>query len=91
MSVTASRHRLKTFGYAAALALAFGGLGSSAQAAHNASHDRPAAMIRATVTAQNTQAPSELEVDDGKNCGQSRKKMFVEGEGWIVRRVTTCY
>lgn len=25
------------------------------------------------------------------NCQQSRKRLFVEGEGWLVRRVTTCY
>jgi hypothetical protein len=24
------------------------------------------------------------------DCLRSRKKLFVEGEGWIVRRVTTC-
>jgi hypothetical protein len=25
------------------------------------------------------------------NCQKARRKMFVEGEGWIVRRVTTCH
>jgi hypothetical protein len=25
------------------------------------------------------------------NCSQSRRRLWVEGEGWIVRRVTTCY
>ncbi|WP_457089986.1 hypothetical protein [Microvirga sp. P5_D2] len=29
--------------------------------------------------------------DDGLSCSQSRKRLFVEGEGWIVRKVTTCY
>ncbi len=24
-------------------------------------------------------------------CSQSRRRLWVEGEGWIVRRVTTCY
>ena len=24
-------------------------------------------------------------------CARSRKRLFVEGEGWIVRRVTICY
>ena len=24
-------------------------------------------------------------------CARSRKRLFVEGEGWIVRRVSTCY
>lgn len=25
------------------------------------------------------------------NCAQSRRRLWVEGEGWIVRRVTTCF
>ncbi|ACL61134.1 hypothetical protein [Methylobacterium nodulans] len=27
---------------------------------------------------------------DDANCTTARKRLFVEGEGWIVRRVTTC-
>lgn len=30
-------------------------------------------------------------VDGAVNCDRSRKRLFVEGEGWIVRKVTTCY
>ena len=36
----------------------------------------------ATEKASNTLEP---------NCSQSRRRLWVEGEGWIVRRVTTCY
>jgi hypothetical protein len=25
------------------------------------------------------------------NCQKTRKRLWVEGEGWIVRRVTTCF
>jgi len=25
------------------------------------------------------------------NCQKSRKRLWVDGEGWIVRRVTTCF
>ncbi|MGO4705895.1 hypothetical protein AB4072_08985 [Microvirga sp. 2MCAF38] len=25
------------------------------------------------------------------NCQRARKRLFVEGEGWIVRRLTTCF
>ena len=25
------------------------------------------------------------------NCAQSRRRLWVEGEGWVVRRVTTCF
>ena len=28
--------------------------------------------------------------DEGAGCRSSRKRLFVEGDGWIVRRVTTC-
>lgn len=28
--------------------------------------------------------------DDAANCSRSRRRLWVEGEGWIVRRVTTC-
>ena len=28
---------------------------------------------------------------DDARCDVARKRLFVEGEGWIVRRVTTCY
>ncbi|MCC0806056.1 hypothetical protein FPV16_07440 [Methylobacterium sp. W2] len=28
--------------------------------------------------------------DDTLACTKSRKRLFVDGEGWIVRRVTTC-
>lgn len=28
--------------------------------------------------------------DEAVNCSRSRKRLWVEGEGWIVRRVTIC-
>lgn len=28
--------------------------------------------------------------DDSANCTKSRRRLWVDGEGWIVRRVTTC-
>ena len=28
--------------------------------------------------------------DETLACTKSRKRLFVDGEGWIVRRVTTC-
>ena len=28
--------------------------------------------------------------DDDAGCYRARKRLWVEGEGWIVRRVTTC-
>ena len=35
-------------------------------------------------------AYSKAEAEDVGNCFSSRRKLFVEGEGWIVRKVTTC-
>ncbi|KAB1075801.1 hypothetical protein F6X51_03040 [Methylobacterium planeticum] len=30
--------------------------------------------------------------DEGEtaNCSRTRRRLWVEGEGWIVRRITTC-
>lgn len=28
--------------------------------------------------------------DDQTNCSRARRRLWVDGEGWIVRRVTTC-
>ena len=29
--------------------------------------------------------------EEEPGCQKSRRKLWVEGEGWIIRRVTTCY
>lgn len=34
-------------------------------------------------------AATETE-EDPVNCNRSRKRLWVEGEGWIVRKVTIC-
>lgn len=28
--------------------------------------------------------------DDSANCNKQRRRLWIEGEGWIVRRVTIC-
>ncbi|MGU3538639.1 hypothetical protein [Methylobacterium sp. A54F] len=28
--------------------------------------------------------------EDNTNCSRARRRLWVEGEGWIVRRITTC-
>ncbi|WP_292508783.1 hypothetical protein [Methylobacterium sp.] len=41
---------------------------------------------------QNQVQPS-LAVDtteDQANCSRNRRRLWVDGEGWIVRRITTC-
>lgn len=52
--------------------------------------DRPSnASVQAEAPIGKVAMTVEAE-DDGANCTKSRKRMFVDGEGWIVRRVTTC-
>ena len=46
-----------------------------------------AAAVKEPETTGSTEKAPQLE----PNCAQSRKRLWVEGEGWIVRRVTTCY
>jgi hypothetical protein len=41
--------------------------------------------VRAEYSSVGTQAPA-----DDLACASARRKLWVEGEGWIVRRVTVC-
>ena len=71
------------------------GLVGSAEAAP-ASHGVAAKPSKETVTsvsAKDVETTSSVQPTTGSDahCDISRKRMFVEGEGWIVRRVTTCY
>ena len=71
------------------------GLVGAAEAAP-ASHGVAAKPAKETVTAvsaKDVETTSSVQPSTGSDayCDISRKRMFVEGEGWIVRRVTTCY
>ncbi len=71
------------------------GLGGAAEAAP-ASHGVAAKPAKETVTAvsaKDVETTSSVRAPTGSDayCDIARKRMFVEGEGWIVRRVTTCY
>jgi hypothetical protein len=76
-----------------------GGLSLAALPAFAASHDTDRAAsqsARERVTALASQDPETTSsigtgTSEELNCARSRKRLFVEGEGWIVRRVTTCY
>ncbi|MEH3144923.1 MAG: hypothetical protein PGN34_06155 [Methylobacterium frigidaeris] len=37
-----------------------------------------------------TTAATQEDAQDDANCTTSRKRLWVDSEGWIVRRVTTC-
>lgn len=28
--------------------------------------------------------------DDAATCSRARRRLWIEGEGWVVRRITTC-
>ena len=46
-----------------------------------------------TLAAKDPEATPSVQTDEDSDpyCASARKRLFVEGEGWIVRRVTTCY
>jgi hypothetical protein len=54
---------------------------------------KPAKETVTSVSARDVETTSSVQPTTGSDahCDISRKRMFVEGEGWIVRRVTTCY
>ncbi|SFM28311.1 hypothetical protein [Methylobacterium pseudosasicola] len=31
-----------------------------------------------------------VERDDDASCSRARRRLWIEGEGWVVRRITTC-
>jgi hypothetical protein len=54
---------------------------------------KPAKEPVTVVAATDVETTSSIETKspDDASCDISRKRLFVEGKGWIVRRVTTCY
>ncbi|MET0746278.1 MAG: hypothetical protein ABWY78_23110 [Microvirga sp.] len=90
------KNELKRSGGATSLTVlsavvAFIVLGSAVQAA--APLEPKAADRAATAMAgKDSQAAPSATVDTlPPNCQRSRKKFWVADEGWIVRKVTTCY
>lgn len=80
-----------------AVAVGFGLAAERTDAAH-AGHQMAAAKpAKETVTSvavkEDVETTSSIETKPANNtpCDVSRKRLFVEGEGWIVRRVPTCY
>jgi hypothetical protein len=75
------------------------GLGLTALPAEAARAEKGAAKASGqpvtAVAAQEVETTSSVSVkpnaSDDARCDVARKRLFVEGEGWIVRRVTTCY
>lgn len=74
------------FAFAAAAVLLIGCAGQSAMAAP-AAIDRDAARVADAGQIRPVAAENE---DDSAACSKSRKRLWIEGEGWVVRKVTTC-
>jgi hypothetical protein len=70
----------------------FSGTAEAAPASHAAAA-KPAKESVTSVSAKDVETTSSVQSTTGGDayCDISRKRLFVEGEGWIVRRVTTCY
>lgn len=68
------------------------GAAAAAPAGHSAAA-KPAKEAVTSVSAKDVETTSSVQATTGSDayCDISRKRLFVEGEGWIVRRVTTCY
>ena len=100
-SGTSARRQLSPLGGAlkmlAVLAVAVGfGLAAERAEAVDTGHSVAAKSAKEPVTvvaAKDVETTSSIETKspNDASCDISRKRLFVEGEGWIVRRVTTCY
>jgi hypothetical protein len=68
------------------------GAAEAAPASHGAAA-KPGKEAVTSISAKDVETTSSILSTTGSDayCDISRKRMFVEGEGWIVRRVTTCY
>jgi hypothetical protein len=68
------------------------GAAEAAPTSHGAAA-KPSKEAMTSVSAKDVETTSSVQPNTGSDahCDISRKRMFVEGEGWIVRRVTTCY
>ncbi len=77
--------RLSAVGLAAASFLALAAPVSAAPAAS----DRTIAKVAEASTVRPV-AASVGEAEEDTNCSRTRRRLWIEGEGWIVRRITTC-
>ena len=81
----------------AVLAVTVGfGLAAERTDAADAGHSvtaKPDKQTATSVAATDVETTSSIETKSAGDapCDISRKRLFVKGEGWIVRRVTTCY
>jgi len=77
----------------AGLAVAFGLMAFAEPArAADGLQQKAIAQSQEAMAAKDPQTTSAITSNDlPSNCQRSRKKLWVQDEGWIVRKVTTCY
>ncbi|BCM84194.1 hypothetical protein NS228_11800 [Methylobacterium indicum] len=73
----------------AVLAALAAGVAPSGASAAPAVDKAPKAAPGTTRDVAATASVTTPEADDAQ-CFTARRKLFVDGEGWIVRRITTC-
>ena len=44
----------------------------------------------AEATPQQVHPIAAVDRDDDASCSRARRRLWIEGEGWVVRRITTC-
>jgi hypothetical protein len=64
---------------------------SNAGAAAHQGVKSPKEAMGKTAVAADVDTTSSIQSGSEGACSTARRRLFVEGEGWIVRRVTTCY
>ena len=80
-SVAAAFAGLVLIGLSAAPSLAAPGTGRSTTQVAEAT--QVSQQVSQTATASDSE-------EDSANCNKQRRRLWIEGEGWIVRRVTIC-
>ena len=64
---------------------------AASKASVRAVKSAPTAYTSAKAPTAPAEAADVVETAPEPGCSRARKKLWVEGEGWIVRRVTTCF
>ncbi|GAB6841156.1 hypothetical protein JCM2811A_01570 [Methylorubrum rhodinum] len=69
----------------------FGALAGPVSAAPSADRGARQVAEAAQVRPVSDTRPAEAEPEEeGANCSKLRRRLWIEGEGWLVRRVTIC-
>jgi hypothetical protein len=70
-------------------------LGSAEAAAAQGERARSAAVVKPTKLAEAeaaaTSSLTKSEAEEEQTCNRPRRRLWVEGEGWVVRRISACH